>query len=111
MRGSGSGTIEKAPKLIQESQKNLLESSRMHYPFCDDLGIKRIYHSEMGYQPKFSLFVAVLNPAMKSELTFSKQKTKTDNQEGKQLVIPSEVVLRKCQNAEEEITKAFADIR
>ena len=81
-----------------------MESARLHYDFCDDLGMKRVYHNEMGYQPRFSLFVGVLNP-LKVDLTFSEQKTKTDNQEGKQLVVPSQVTLRKCQNTSQEIRR------
>jgi len=103
----GTGIVEKAPKLIKESQKDLMESSRLHYDFCDDLGLKRIYHNEMGYQPKFSLFMAQLN-IEKNNVYFSEQKTKTaEGQEGKQLVIPTNLGIKKCQNTKEEIKTAL----
>jgi len=37
-----------------------MQSQRMHYEFCSNLGIKRIYQSEFAsYQPRFSLFRAI----------------------------------------------------
>jgi hypothetical protein len=110
MKTRGTGIIEQAPKLIAQSQNNLMESARLHYDFCDDLGLKRIYNNEMGYQPKFSLFMAMIKP-IKSSLTFSEQKTKTaDGQEGKQLIIPSNIHLVKCKNSEKELAEAFKKV-
>ena len=64
-RQGGRGVLEYAPNnLIEEVKeydengqpKNLMQSSRMHYEFCGELGVKRIYQSEFHtYQPKFSL--------------------------------------------------------
>ncbi|WNE40731.1 MAG: hypothetical protein mread185_000188 [Mycoplasmataceae bacterium] len=111
MKTRGTGTIEQAPKLIAQSQNNLMESQRLHYDFCDDLGLKRIYNNEMGYQPKFSLFMGVLNkPEMK--LVFSEQKTKNaDGQEGKQLIIPTNVEMIQVPNAKESLQKEFSRLR
>jgi hypothetical protein len=97
LRTRGEGCLEIAPNSLIKDSKKLMESSRRHYEFCDDLGIKRIYHDQMSsYQPKFSLFMAMIKP-IKSSLTFSEQKTKTaDGQEGKQLIIPSNIHLVKC---------------
>ena len=67
-RQGGRAVLEHAPNnLIEEVKeydengqpKNLMQSSRMHYEFCGELGVKRIYQSEFQtYQPKFSLFYA-----------------------------------------------------
>jgi hypothetical protein len=111
MKTRGTGIIEQAPKLIAQSQNNLMESSRLHYDFCDDLGLKRIYNNEMGYQPKFSLFMGVLNkPEMK--LVFSEQKTKTaDGQEGKQLIIPTNVEMIQVPNDTKKLQEEFSRLR
>ena len=52
MRGGGIGFLEKGP-VIEDKNK------RMHYEFCDELGIKKIYQKDLGYQPKFALFQAI----------------------------------------------------
>ncbi|CAG8606142.1 13611_t:CDS:2, partial [Cetraspora pellucida] len=53
----GRGTITHAPdNFIKEPSKDLVESSRMHYEFCGELGIKRLYQSSFEYQPEFYLF-------------------------------------------------------
>ncbi|CAI2190364.1 16806_t:CDS:2 [Funneliformis geosporum] len=64
-RSRGKGVLEQGPVIKEDSPnsdgtpKNLMQSNRMHYDFCSNLGIKRIYQSEFSsYQPRFSLFRA-----------------------------------------------------
>jgi hypothetical protein len=53
MKGQGSGIIDKAPVTTDPDH-------RMHYDFCGDLGIKKIYQQAFtSYQPKFALYKAV----------------------------------------------------
>jgi len=53
---SGMGTLEQGP-VIKLTSDNFEDNQRMHYDFCQDLGIKKIYQGAFtSYQPKFHLF-------------------------------------------------------
>jgi len=50
------GTLEQGP-VIKTTSDNFEDNQRMHYDFCQDLGIKKIYQGAFtSYQPKFHLF-------------------------------------------------------
>jgi hypothetical protein len=90
MRGSGVGFLEKGPVIEDREQ-------RMHYEFCGDLGIKKIYRQIFSYQPKFALFKAVDEDVHEGRgLSWS------IGRDSKEMIIPTNVRLEKFtkQNAE-----------
>lgn len=66
-----------------------MESSRMHYEFCGELGIKRIYQSDFDtYQPKFALFEAIGGEKRKPSWAVKKER---DGGTEDTLLIPSDI--------------------
>lgn len=56
VNSQGMGTLEQGP-VIKTTSDNFEDNQRMHYDFCQDLGIKKIYQGAFtSYQPKFHLF-------------------------------------------------------
>lgn len=83
-----------------------MQSSRMHYEFCGELGVKRIYQSEFdSYQPKFSLFYA--DHAGKRDPSYAEKKERSETTEGKPLLIPSDIHLKQLPDMKEAINKAL----
>jgi hypothetical protein len=92
-----------------------METSRMHYEFCSNLGIKRIYQSEFAsYQPRFNLFRAFAagkknvgnNPDINNNPFWAVKKEKGENTEGKSMDIPTDIYLTQLAT-HEEITEVL----
>jgi hypothetical protein len=45
--------------VIKTTSDNFEDNQRMHYDFCQDLGIKKIEQQAFSYQPNFQLFRAI----------------------------------------------------
>ncbi|CAG8847896.1 3633_t:CDS:1, partial [Racocetra persica] len=99
--------IEEVKEYDEDGQpKNLMQSSRIHYEFCGELGIKRIYQSEFAtYQPKFSLFYA--DHAGKRTPSWAEKKERSETVEGKPLLIPSDIHLKQLPDMKEKIQEAL----
>jgi len=56
VNSQGIGTLEQGP-VIKTTSDNFEDNQRMHYDFCQNLGIKKIEEQAfLSYQPKFHLF-------------------------------------------------------
>ncbi|CAI2196376.1 1192_t:CDS:2, partial [Funneliformis geosporum] len=112
----GKGILEQGPVIKEDSPnpdgtpKNLMQSNRMHYDFCSNLGIKRIYQSEFSsYQPRFSLFRAfpvgkknvANNPDINNNPFWAVKKERGENTEGKSMDIPTDIYLTQLASHEE----------
>lgn len=90
MRGGGTGFLEKGPVIEDKGQ-------RMHYEFCGDLGIKKVYQKDLGYQPKFALFKAISEG---KDLTWSQ------GTQDKKMIIPTNVNLEEFNQINAELLMA-----
>jgi hypothetical protein len=111
VKDSGRGVLEQGP-FIKENlpgedgqPKNLMESARMHYEFCGELGIKRVYQSDFRYQPRFALFDAI--GGEKRNPSYAKKKERVGGGEEDTLLIPSDIHLRQLPDMEDAINKAL----
>lgn len=94
VNSQGMGTLEQGP-VIKTTSDNFEDNQRMHYDFCQDLGIKKIYQGAFtSYQPEFQLFRAQVQTYSggNRSITWSEQGS-ARGQEPKQLSIPSDIKL------------------
>jgi len=86
MRSAGLGYLEKAPVTKDPEY-------RKHFPFCSDLGNKKIYHAQFkSYQPKLAFFRA--HPVGKEGMSMSKAGVGGAGLDGK-MSFPSEIALER----------------
>jgi hypothetical protein len=87
MRGGGVGFLEKGAVIEDKGQ-------RMHYEFCDELGIKKVYQQAFSsYQPEFSLFKSINRGLTGTDGTSGITWSQQSGEKAKSLRIPTDIVL------------------
>ncbi len=83
----------------------------MHYEFCGELGVKRIYQSEFQYQPRFALFEAIGGekrisdePIGRNPSIAVKKERVGGGMEEETLPIPTDIRLKKITDATGTLT-------